>query len=76
MKIYKVIGFRAYSGEFEGRKYSGYYVQCVTDGSDKGITGERGQELKIKAKHEYTPRIGDQISVTYDEYGICDVEVC
>lgn len=75
MKIFKVVGFRPYSGEYEGRKYSGYYAHCVTDGSDKGVTGERVQEVKIKSKFGYTPRVGDQISVVYDEYGICDIEV-
>lgn len=75
MKIFKVVGFRPYSGEFEGRKYSGYMVHAVTDGSDRGVTGERVQEIKVKAKHNYNPRVGDQISVTYDEYGIADIEV-
>lgn len=75
MKLFEVVGFRPYSGEYEGRKYSGYYAHCVTDGSDKGVTGKRVQEIKIKAKHNYTPQVGDQIAVTYDEYGICDIEV-
>lgn len=75
MKLFKVVGFRAYSGEYEGRKYSGYYAHCLTDGADKGVTGERVQELKIKSRHNYTPRVGDQISVIYDEYGIADIEV-
>lgn len=74
MKMFKVVGFRPYSGEYEGRKYSGFYAHCVTDGSDKGVTGERVLELKIKAKHNYVPRIGDQITVIYDEYGIASIE--
>lgn len=75
MKLYKVLGFRKYSGEMEGRQYSGYYAHCCTDGSDRGVTGERVQELKIKSKLNYTPRVGDQIFVTYDEYGIAGIEV-
>ena len=75
MRIFKVVGFRKYSGEFEGKPYSGYYAHCVTDGSDKGITGERVQEIKVKAKLNYTPRVGDQIYVTYDENGIAAIEV-
>lgn len=75
MKIFKVVGFRKYSGEYEGRSYSGHFVHCVTDGADKGVTGERVQELKVKSKLEYTPRVGDQIYVTYDEYGISNIEV-
>lgn len=75
MKIFKVVGFRKYSGEFEGKPYSGHYVHCVTDGADKGVTGERVQEIKVKNKLGYTPRVGDQIFVTYDEYGIAGIEV-
>lgn len=75
MKIFKVVGFRKYSGEFEGKPYSGYYAHCVTDGSDKGVTGERVQEIKVKNKFGYIPRVGDQIFVTYDEYGIAGIEV-
>lgn len=75
MKIYKVVGFRKYSGEFEGKPYSGYYAHCVTDGADKGVTGERVQEIKVKNKFGYIPRVGDQIFVTYDEYGIAGIEV-
>lgn len=75
MKAFKVVGFRPYSGEYEGRKYSGYFIHAVTEGSDRGVTGERVQELKVKAKHNYTPRVGDQIFVTYDEYGISGIEV-
>lgn len=74
MRIFKVVGFRPYSGEYEGRKYSGYYAHCVTDGADKGITGERIQELKIKKKLDYVPRVGDLITVTYDEYGIASID--
>lgn len=75
MKIFKVVGFRKYSGEFEGKPYSGYYAHCVTDGADKGVTGERVQEIKVKNKFGYIPRVGDQIFVTYDEYGIAGIEV-
>lgn len=75
MKLFKVVGFRKYSGEMEGRQYSGFYAHCVTDGADRGVTGERVQELKIKSKLNYNPRVGDQIYVTYDEYGIAAIEV-
>ena len=75
MRLFKVVGYRKYSGEYEGKTYSGFFVHCVTDGQDRGVTGERVQELKVKQKHNYTPRVGDQIAVTYDEYGIASIEV-
>lgn len=74
MKAFKVVGFRPYSGEYEGRKYSGYFVHVVTDGADRGVTGERVQEIKVKQKHNYVPCVGDQIFVTYDEYGISEIK--
>lgn len=75
MRLCKVVGFRPYSGEYEGRKYSGYFVHCICDGSDRGVTGERCMELKVKSKLDYTPCVGDQIYVSYDEYGIAGIEV-
>lgn len=75
MKLVRVVGFRQYSGEFEGKPYSGYYVHGVTDGQDRGVTGERVQEIKVRSKLGYTPRVGDQIYVTYDESGISNIEV-
>lgn len=75
MKLVRVVGFRAYSGEFEGKPYSGYYVHGVTDGKDRGVTGERVMEIKVRSKLNYNPRVGDQIYVTYDESGIAGIEV-
>lgn len=75
MKLVRVVGFRSYSGEFEGKAYSGYYVHGVTDGQDRGITGDRVMEIKVRSKLNYTPRVGDQIYVTYDESGIAAIEV-
>lgn len=74
MKAFRVVGFRPYSGEYEGRKYSGFFVHAITDGSDRGITGERVQEIKVKSKLNYVPRVGDQIFVVYDENGIAEIK--
>lgn len=75
MKLVNVVGFRAYNGEFEGKPYSGYYVHGVTDGADRGVTGSRVMEIKVRSKMGYTPRVGDQIYITYDESGISNIEV-
>lgn len=75
MKAFKVVGFRPYSGEYEGRKYSGYFVHAVTDGADRGVTGERVQEIKVKSKLGYTPCVGDQIFINYDEFGISEIKL-
>lgn len=75
MKKFSVVGFSKYSGEFEGRAYSGYYVHCISeDPVDKGFEGRRVKELKIKEKTGYVPVVGDLIGVTYGEYGIEEVE--
>lgn len=75
MKMYRVVGFSKYSGEFEGRAYSGYYVHCVSlDAPGNGFEGQRVKELKIKEKIGYTPAVGDEIGITYGEYGIENVE--
>lgn len=75
MREYEVVGFRQYSGEFEGRKYSGYYVHTLVNPDKDGFNGRMCKELKVKSKLGYTPRIGDVINVYYDEYGICDIQV-
>ena len=75
MKMYRVVGFSKYSGEFEGRAYSGYYVHAVSlDNPGTGFQGQRVKELKIKEKIGYVPAVGDEIGVTYGEYGIEEVE--
>lgn len=74
MKAFKVVGYRPYSGEYEGRKYSGFFIHVVCDGSDRGVTGERVQELKVKSRLNYVPRVGDQIFVSYDEFGISEIK--
>lgn len=75
MKMFSVVGFSKYSGEFDGRAYSGYYVHCISeDPVSQGFEGRRVKELKIKEKIGYVPAVGDQIGVTYGEYGIEEVE--
>lgn len=75
MKKYRVCGFSKYSGEFEGRAYSGYYVSCVSlDDPGKGFEGQRVKDLKVKERVGYIPCVGDEILVTYGEYGIEEIE--
>ena len=75
MFIYQVVGFRKYSGEYEGRKYSGYFLHCVGEPQRDDVEGQVVTELKIKEKLGYIPRVGDMIQITYNQYGICDVKV-
>lgn len=75
MKKYRVVGFSNYSGEFDGRPYSGYYVHCVSQyDPGQGFSGQRVKVLKIKEKVGYVPAVGDDIIVTYGEFGIEEVE--
>lgn len=75
MKNYRVVGFAKYSGEFEGRAYSGYYLDCVSlDPPGAGFSGQRVKQLKAKEKIGYVPVVGDEIAVTYGEYGIEEIE--
>lgn len=73
MYVYEVLGFRKYSGEFEGRKYSGYFLHCSY--FREGVEGHAVTEIKVKEKHGYVPRVGDQISVIYGPNGIDKIEV-
>lgn len=72
---YEVVGFRAYSGEFEGRKYSGYYLHCLVAPTRDDFQGKMVKEIKCKSKFNYVPRVGDIIWVTYDENGIAGIKV-
>ena len=76
MKEYIVVGFRPYSGTFEGINYSGNYCHCISlvDPSE-GFSGRYVKELKIKGKFNYSPRVGDIIQVGYGESGIESVDV-
>lgn len=71
MKDYIVVGYRPYSGTFEGNAYSGFYchVICLQE-LGNGFVGRSVRELKIKSKFNYTPSVGDEISVEYGEGGI------
>lgn len=72
---YEVVGFRAYKGEFEGRKYSGYFVHCLRESAREGFEGRETVEIKVKSKIGYTPHVGDRIIPIYDETGLRDIEV-
>lgn len=75
MHKYQVVGFRPYSGEYEGRKYSGYYLHCLAHPNRDDFEGQMVKEIKCKSKYGYVPRVGDEILVTYGEYGIESIEV-
>lgn len=72
---YEVVGFIAYKGEFEGRKYSGYFVHCLRDSRREGFEGREAVEIKVKSKIGYIPHVGDCIIPIYDEAGLRDIEV-
>lgn len=72
---FEVVGFKRYEGEFESRKYGGFYVHCITKSRRPDFTGSEARELKIKDRFGYVPHVGDIIHVCYDENGICSLEV-
>lgn len=74
-QIYEVVGFRKYEGEYEGRKYAGYYVHCIVDSDRTGFIGKEAVEVKVKQKIGYDPQLGDRIIPKYNQYGLCDIEV-
>lgn len=71
---FEVIGFRRYSGEYEGRPFGCYYVHVAGISTRPGFVGRETQEIKVKDRLGYTPVVGDIIAVTYDRNGICDVQ--
>lgn len=75
MYQYEVVGFKPYSGEFEGRPYKGYTLHCVQDTKKDGFEGRETCTIKAKEKFGYTPRVGDTIWVTYGPHGIEKIDV-
>lgn len=71
---FEVIGFRRYSGEYEGRAYGGYFVHVAGISTRDGFFGREVQEIKVKDRFGYKPAVGEIIAVTYDRNGICDVQ--
>lgn len=74
MYQYEVVGFKPYSGEFEGRPYKGYTLHCVQNTILDGMEGKAVCTIKAKEKYGYVPRVGDDILVTYGPHGIEKIE--
>lgn len=68
MFFYEVEGFRRYEGEYEGKKYGGYFLYCTHQRPE--VEGRATIEIKVKDKYGYHPRVGDNISVIYGPRGI------
>lgn len=75
METMKVVGFRAYKGEYEGHPYSGYMLFCVKESDRPDVQGCEVEIVKAKEKLGYHPVVGDTIAVHYNKYGICAIEV-
>lgn len=75
MKYYTVVGFNKYSGDYEGKPYSGYYLHCLCDDAGPDFEGQRVTQVKAKSKYGYVPRVGDRICVQYGEFGIESIQV-
>lgn len=73
MYMYEVVGFRKYEGEFEGKKYSGYFLHCTHHRDD--VEGTAVTEIKVKSKTGYVPRVGDTITIFYGPRGINRIDV-
>lgn len=72
MFFYHVTGFRRYEGTYQGKPYGGYFLYVTFQ--EAGTEGEKTAEIKIKDKHGYHPRVGDDISVTYGPNGIVAIQ--
>lgn len=72
MFFYHVEGFRRYEGTFEGKPYGGYFLYCTHQ--DKDVEGLKTVEIKVKDKHGYHPRVGDDITVIYGPRGLESVK--
>lgn len=75
MYEFEVVGFKPYSGEYEGKPYSGYVLHCIAKTVKDGFTGCEVCTIKAKSKYGYTPRVGDTIWITYDRFGIAKIDV-
>lgn len=70
-----VVGFKHNKGVYQGTPYENYNVHVVCDVDDPGFTGQRVMEVKVRAKMNYIPRVGDQLILHYGPNGLERVEV-
>ena len=73
----RVLGYSRYSGDFDGKKYEGYFVHCAKPlGKNVEGVGEQVERIKVKSSSEAYAGVpmlapGDEILPLYDARGNC-----
>jgi len=65
--IYKLIGYKTYEGDYEGKKY--YGTRLFMTYVDPSIDGEGCEAIKVKNSFLTGLKIGNLHEVKYDKYG-------